>query len=62
MRAAIEQVDEAVECGDYVTLLSALLLPCLALRGLRRENGPWYLEQLAADREQKALVSCTHIH
>ncbi|KAG9345332.1 hypothetical protein JZ751_009878 [Albula glossodonta] len=55
VRAAVEHVDEALECGDSLALLSALQTPCLALRGVHRENAPWYLEQLAADREQKAL-------
>uniref|UniRef100_A0A8C8FLC5 IQ motif containing GTPase activating protein 3 n=1 Tax=Oncorhynchus tshawytscha TaxID=74940 RepID=A0A8C8FLC5_ONCTS len=55
VRAAIEQVDEALDCGDSLALLAALQVPCLALRGLQRDYGPWYLEQLATDREQKAL-------
>uniref|UniRef100_A0A4W5MJU1 IQ motif containing GTPase activating protein 3 n=1 Tax=Hucho hucho TaxID=62062 RepID=A0A4W5MJU1_9TELE len=55
VRAAIEQVDEALDCGDSLALLAALQVPCLALRGLQREHGPWYLEQLATDREQKDL-------
>ncbi|XP_046891515.1 ras GTPase-activating-like protein IQGAP3 [Hypomesus transpacificus] len=55
VRAAIEQVDEALECGEVLSLLSALQKPCLALRGLRRDQGPWYLDQLVSDREQKAL-------
>uniref|UniRef100_A0A8C7G3B2 IQ motif containing GTPase activating protein 3 n=1 Tax=Oncorhynchus kisutch TaxID=8019 RepID=A0A8C7G3B2_ONCKI len=50
-----EQVDEALDCGDSLALLAALQVPCLALRGLQRDHGPWYLEQLATDREQKAL-------
>lgn len=54
-RAAIELVDEALECGDAGALLSVLQAPCLALRGLHRDHGPWYLEQLVSDREQKAL-------
>uniref|UniRef100_A0A8C7G5T7 IQ motif containing GTPase activating protein 3 n=1 Tax=Oncorhynchus kisutch TaxID=8019 RepID=A0A8C7G5T7_ONCKI len=55
VRAAIEQVDEALDCGDSLALLAALQVPCLALRGLQRDHGPWYLEQLATDREQKDL-------
>uniref|UniRef100_A0A673Z0Q2 IQ motif containing GTPase activating protein 3 n=1 Tax=Salmo trutta TaxID=8032 RepID=A0A673Z0Q2_SALTR len=55
VRAAIEQVDEALDCGDSLVLLAALQVPCLALRGLQRDHGPWYLEQLATDREQKDL-------
>ncbi|KAM3873707.1 ras GTPase-activating-like protein IQGAP3 [Diretmus argenteus] len=54
-RSAVEQVDEALDCGDELALLAALQLPCLALRGLRPDNGPWYLDQLVADRHQKAL-------
>uniref|UniRef100_A0A6Q2YIM3 IQ motif containing GTPase activating protein 3 n=1 Tax=Esox lucius TaxID=8010 RepID=A0A6Q2YIM3_ESOLU len=52
---AIEQVDEALECGDCLALLAALQAPCLALRGLQKDHGLWYLEQLVSDREQKAL-------
>uniref|UniRef100_UPI003AB01964 ras GTPase-activating-like protein IQGAP3 n=1 Tax=Centroberyx gerrardi TaxID=166262 RepID=UPI003AB01964 len=55
VRSAVEQVDEALDCGDELALLSALQLPCLSLRGLRPDNGPLYLEQLAAERQQKAL-------
>uniref|UniRef100_A0A3B4UMR6 IQ motif containing GTPase activating protein 3 n=1 Tax=Seriola dumerili TaxID=41447 RepID=A0A3B4UMR6_SERDU len=55
VRSAVEQVDEALESADELSLLSALQLPCLALRGLRTDNGPWYLDQLSADRQQKAL-------
>ncbi|XP_045901398.1 ras GTPase-activating-like protein IQGAP3 isoform X2 [Micropterus dolomieu] len=55
MRSAVEQVDEALDSVDELSLLSALQLPCLALRGLRTDNGPWYLDQLSADRQQKAL-------
>lgn len=56
-------MDEAVDAADELALLDALQLPCLSLRGLRSDNGLWYLEQLAADRQQKALVStqaCFH--
>lgn len=60
VRVAIEQVDEALDCGDSLVLLAALQVPCLALRGLQRDHGPWYLEKLATDHEQKALVrNCT---
>uniref|UniRef100_A0A8B9JVT8 IQ motif containing GTPase activating protein 3 n=1 Tax=Astyanax mexicanus TaxID=7994 RepID=A0A8B9JVT8_ASTMX len=52
---AVECVDEAIECGDSLALLSALQSPSLALRGLLRDHADWYLEQLASDREQKAL-------
>uniref|UniRef100_UPI0037E922AB ras GTPase-activating-like protein IQGAP3 n=1 Tax=Semicossyphus pulcher TaxID=241346 RepID=UPI0037E922AB len=55
MRSAVEQVDEALDSSDELSLLAALRLPCLALRGLRTDNGPWYLETLSADRQQKAL-------
>uniref|UniRef100_A0A8P4G8M4 Ras GTPase-activating-like protein IQGAP3 n=1 Tax=Dicentrarchus labrax TaxID=13489 RepID=A0A8P4G8M4_DICLA len=46
-------VDEALDSADELSLLSALQLPCLVLRGLRTDNGPWYLDQLSADRQQK---------
>ncbi|KAG5271265.1 hypothetical protein AALO_G00177810 [Alosa alosa] len=55
VRAAVEHVDEAMECADSLVLLSALQAPCLGLKGLLRDNSPWYLEQLVSDREQKAL-------
>ncbi|CAJ1061313.1 ras GTPase-activating-like protein IQGAP3 [Xyrichtys novacula] len=54
-RSAVEQVDEALDSSDELALLAALKLPCLALKGLRTDNGPWYLDQLCADRQQKAL-------
>ncbi|XP_070691114.1 ras GTPase-activating-like protein IQGAP3 isoform X2 [Pempheris klunzingeri] len=53
VRAAVEQVDEALDSENELSLLAALQLPCLALRGLRTDNGPWYLDQLSADRQQK---------
>uniref|UniRef100_A0A7N9B0R1 IQ motif containing GTPase activating protein 3 n=1 Tax=Mastacembelus armatus TaxID=205130 RepID=A0A7N9B0R1_9TELE len=43
----------ALDLADELALLSALQLPCLSLRGLRTDNGPWYLDQLIADRQQK---------
>lgn len=52
-----------MDAADELALLDALQLPCLSLRGLRSDNGLWYLEQLVADRQQKALVSmqtCFH--
>ncbi|XP_017295443.1 ras GTPase-activating-like protein IQGAP3 [Kryptolebias marmoratus] len=55
VRSAVEQVDEALDAADELSLLSTLQLPCLALRGLSTENGPWYLDQLLLDRQQKAL-------
>ncbi|XP_075934586.1 ras GTPase-activating-like protein IQGAP3 [Anarhichas minor] len=55
VRSAVEQVDEALDSADELALLSALQLPCLALRSLRTDNGPWYLDQLSADRQQNAL-------
>ncbi|XP_037640441.1 ras GTPase-activating-like protein IQGAP3 isoform X2 [Sebastes umbrosus] len=55
VRSAVEKVDEALDSADELSLLSALQLPCLALRGVRTDNGPWYLDQLSADRQQKAL-------
>lgn len=57
VRAAVEQVDEALDVANELALLSALQLPCLALRGLHTDNGPWYLDQLTADRQQKAQVN-----
>lgn len=60
VRAAVEQVDEALDSADHPELLAALQLPSLALRGLCCDNGPWYLDQLLADRQHKALVNNTH--
>ncbi|XP_065813652.1 ras GTPase-activating-like protein IQGAP3 [Labrus bergylta] len=54
IRSAVEHVDEALDSSDELALLAALQLPCLFLRGLRTDNGPWYLDQLFADRQQKA--------
>uniref|UniRef100_G3NFH8 IQ motif containing GTPase activating protein 3 n=1 Tax=Gasterosteus aculeatus TaxID=69293 RepID=G3NFH8_GASAC len=54
VRSAVEQVDEALDSADERALLAALQRPCLALRGLRTDNGPWYLDQLSADRQQNA--------
>uniref|UniRef100_A0A8C2I2K8 IQ motif containing GTPase activating protein 3 n=1 Tax=Cyprinus carpio TaxID=7962 RepID=A0A8C2I2K8_CYPCA len=56
LRAAVERVDEALDCADSLALLSALQNSSLALTGLIRDHAGWYLEQLTADREQKALV------
>lgn len=61
VRAAVECVDEAIDCGDALALLSALQNPSLALRGLLRDNSDWYLEQLTSDREQKALVGALQL-
>ncbi|XP_053289376.1 ras GTPase-activating-like protein IQGAP3 isoform X2 [Pleuronectes platessa] len=58
VRSAVEQVDEALDSADELSLLSALQLPCLALRGLHTDNGPWYLDQLSVDRQQRALEGC----
>lgn len=56
VRAAVERVDEALDCSDPLALMCALQNPNLALRGLVRDHAGWYLEQMSADREQKALV------
>ena len=56
VRSATEQVDEALDSADELSLLAALQLPCLALKGVRMDHGPWYLDQLSADRRQKAEV------
>ncbi|OPJ71918.1 hypothetical protein AV530_000385 [Patagioenas fasciata monilis] len=52
---ALEEVDDALERQDAPGLLRALQDPVLALRHLQRDNLDRYLEQLSADREQKAL-------
>lgn len=56
VQSALEQVDEALDSADELRLLAALHLPCLGLKDLRTNNGPWYLEQLGADRQQQAVV------
>ncbi|KAG9467068.1 hypothetical protein GDO78_015670 [Eleutherodactylus coqui] len=55
VHAALEYVDEALERKEVKTLYATLQDSALLLRGLQRENADWYLEQLASDREQKAL-------
>ncbi|XP_051576134.1 ras GTPase-activating-like protein IQGAP3 [Myxocyprinus asiaticus] len=55
VRAAVERVDEALDCADALVLLHALQDTSLGLKGLVRDHAGWYLEQLTADREQKAL-------
>ncbi|XP_026573433.1 ras GTPase-activating-like protein IQGAP3 [Pseudonaja textilis] len=54
-RSALEMVDDALEAQDPRTLYRLLQDPILALKSLRRENAGWYLDQLSADREEKAL-------
>lgn len=56
MHGALEEVDDALERQDAPALYQALQDPVLALRCLQRDNLDRYLEQLSADREQKALV------
>uniref|UniRef100_A0A8C5RT63 IQ motif containing GTPase activating protein 3 n=1 Tax=Laticauda laticaudata TaxID=8630 RepID=A0A8C5RT63_LATLA len=56
IRSALEMVDDALEAQDPQTLYHLLQDPILALKSLRRENAGWYLDQLSADREEKALV------
>ncbi|XP_023819826.1 ras GTPase-activating-like protein IQGAP3 isoform X3 [Oryzias latipes] len=53
VRMALEQVDAALDAADERVLLSSLQLPCLGLSGLRTLNGPWYLDQLLEERQQK---------
>ncbi|XP_054831639.1 ras GTPase-activating-like protein IQGAP3 [Eublepharis macularius] len=55
VKGALELVDDALEGQDPQALYCALQDPTLALRNLQRENADWYLDQLSADREQKAL-------
>uniref|UniRef100_A0A3B3CUN6 IQ motif containing GTPase activating protein 3 n=1 Tax=Oryzias melastigma TaxID=30732 RepID=A0A3B3CUN6_ORYME len=56
-RLVLEQVDEALDGADELALLAALQMPCLGLGGILTENGPWYLDQLLEERQQKALVN-----
>ncbi|XP_068963695.1 ras GTPase-activating-like protein IQGAP3 isoform X1 [Petaurus breviceps papuanus] len=55
VHGALEAVDESLERQNSAALLEALSDSALALRGVRRDFGDWYLEQLSLDREQKAL-------
>uniref|UniRef100_A0A8B9ERM3 IQ motif containing GTPase activating protein 3 n=1 Tax=Anser cygnoides TaxID=8845 RepID=A0A8B9ERM3_ANSCY len=55
VQGALEDVDDALERQDAPALYRALQDPILALRHLRRDNLDRYLEQLGADRQQKAL-------
>ncbi|XP_074836699.1 ras GTPase-activating-like protein IQGAP3 [Carettochelys insculpta] len=55
VQGALEYVDDALERQDPLALCRALQDPVLAMRGVQRENAAWYLDQLSADREQKAL-------
>uniref|UniRef100_A0A8B9V7I7 IQ motif containing GTPase activating protein 3 n=1 Tax=Anas zonorhyncha TaxID=75864 RepID=A0A8B9V7I7_9AVES len=55
VQGALEDVDDALESQDALALYRALQDPVLALRHLRRDNLDRYLEQLGADRQQKAL-------
>ncbi|XP_077181510.1 ras GTPase-activating-like protein IQGAP3 [Paroedura picta] len=55
VKGALELVDDTLEGQDPQALFCALQDPTLALRNLQRENADWYLDQLSADREQKAL-------
>uniref|UniRef100_A0A7N6C2H4 IQ motif containing GTPase activating protein 3 n=1 Tax=Anabas testudineus TaxID=64144 RepID=A0A7N6C2H4_ANATE len=56
VQSALEQVDEALDSADELALIAALQLQCLTLRDVHSNNGPWYLDQLAADRHQKNTV------
>ncbi|KAG7276552.1 hypothetical protein CRUP_019602 [Coryphaenoides rupestris] len=58
LRSAVELVDEALECGQEVALLSALQLPALKLQGLRVEHSPWYLDQLTSARQHCLEQGC----
>ncbi|XP_056672219.1 ras GTPase-activating-like protein IQGAP3 [Monodelphis domestica] len=55
VHGALETIDESLEKQNSEALLEALSDPALGLRGVRRDFGDWYLEQLSLDREQKAL-------
>ncbi|KAM9688363.1 ras GTPase-activating-like protein IQGAP3 [Trichechus inunguis] len=54
VHGALEVVDDALERQSPEALLEALQDPVLALRSVRRDFADWYLDQLSADREQKA--------
>ncbi|XP_044529655.1 ras GTPase-activating-like protein IQGAP3 [Gracilinanus agilis] len=55
VHGALEAIDESLEKQNSEALLEALYDSALGLRGVRRDFGDWYLEQLSLDREQKAL-------
>uniref|UniRef100_V9K800 Ras GTPase-activating-like protein IQGAP1 n=1 Tax=Callorhinchus milii TaxID=7868 RepID=V9K800_CALMI len=50
---ALEQVNEALDKKDEVTLLLSLRVPALGLVGVQQENSPWYLAHLRTYKEQK---------
>uniref|UniRef100_A0A8C5CYB5 IQ motif containing GTPase activating protein 3 n=1 Tax=Gadus morhua TaxID=8049 RepID=A0A8C5CYB5_GADMO len=56
VRSAVELVDEALESGQEVELLSALQLPALKLQALRAEHSPWYLDQLTSARQHCLVI------
>uniref|UniRef100_A0A8C5FXL5 IQ motif containing GTPase activating protein 3 n=1 Tax=Gadus morhua TaxID=8049 RepID=A0A8C5FXL5_GADMO len=56
LRSAVELVDEALESGQEVELLSALQLPALKLQALRAEHSPWYLDQLTSARQHCLVI------
>ncbi|CAL8336810.1 unnamed protein product [Gadus morhua 'NCC'] len=58
VRSAVELVDEALESGQEVELLSALQLPALKLQALRAEHSPWYLDQLTSARQHCLEQGC----
>lgn len=55
VHAALEEVDDAVQRGDALLLHRALQDPALSLPHLQRDNLQLCLEQLRAQRQQKAL-------
>uniref|UniRef100_G3WR35 IQ motif containing GTPase activating protein 3 n=1 Tax=Sarcophilus harrisii TaxID=9305 RepID=G3WR35_SARHA len=55
VHGALEAIDESLESQNSEALIKALCDPALALRGVRKDFGDWYLEQLSLDREQKSL-------
>ncbi|XP_040854412.1 ras GTPase-activating-like protein IQGAP3 isoform X2 [Ochotona curzoniae] len=61
VHGALEVIDDALERQNPEALLQALQDPALALRGLRRDFADWYLEQLSADREQKAQLGLVEL-
>ncbi|XP_033022497.1 ras GTPase-activating-like protein IQGAP1 isoform X1 [Lacerta agilis] len=51
--SALSKIDLILDQGDSAALYAALSSAALGLRGLRPENGDWYLKQLLRDKQQK---------
>lgn len=61
VKAAVQQVNQAVSAQDQPALLAALRLKALALLGVLDANCHWYLEHLTTTCQHKPKVhAITH--